>query len=61
MANKEWIDPKDNYVAGDQVTPEIFNSMARNIKILFEVRCNVEKKDKEENITTINEIVLVEV
>ena len=61
MANKEWVDPKDNYVAGDQVTPEIFNSLAKNIKILFEVRCSVEKKDKEENITTIKEIVLVEV
>ncbi|MBR0189452.1 MAG: hypothetical protein IJQ23_03595 [Clostridia bacterium] len=32
----EWKDPKSDYVAGDQVTPEIFNTLAENEKFLKE-------------------------
>ena len=32
----EWRDPKSDYVAGDQVTPEIFNTLAENEKFLKE-------------------------
>ena len=34
MAN--WVEPKSNYVATDQVTPNIFNTLAENEKFLYD-------------------------
>ena len=33
-----WIEPKSNYVAGDEVTPAIFNELAENEKYLKETQ-----------------------
>lgn len=58
MAN--WVEPKSNYVATDQVTPDIFNTLAENEKFLYEIRCPMEVQDSEGNVTKINSLVLVE-
>ena len=42
MAN--WKEPKSDYKAEDQVTPDIFNTLAENEKHLKEISCKVEKK-----------------
>lgn len=58
MAN--WVEPKSNYVATDQVTPDIFNTLAENEKFLYEIRCPMEVQDSEGNVTKINSLVFVE-
>lgn len=58
MAN--WVEPKSNYVATDQVTPDIFNTLAENEKFLYEIRCPMEVQDSTGNITKINSLVFVE-
>lgn len=58
MAN--WVEPKNNYVATDQVTPDIFNTLAENEKFLYEIRCPMEVQDSEGNVTKINSLVFVE-
>lgn len=57
----EWKEPKSDYVATDQVTPDIFNELAENEKHLKEISCHVEKQTKSGTVTTISGIVLVEV
>lgn len=57
----EWKEPKSDYVATDQVVPEIFNELAENEKHLKEISCHVEKQPKSVATTTISGIVLVEV
>lgn len=57
----EWKEPKSDYVATDQVTPDIFNELAENEKHLKEISCHVEKQAKSGTVTTISGIVLVEV
>ena len=39
-----WTEPKTDYVAGDQVTPKIFNDLGENEKYLYEISCKIEKK-----------------
>lgn len=58
MAN--WKEPKSDYEAEDQVTPDIFNTLAENEKHLKEISCKVEKKTKSGTTTTISSIVFVE-
>ena len=58
MAN--WVEPKSNYVATDQVTPDIFNTLAENEKFLYEIRCPMEGQDSDGNVTKINSLVFVE-
>ena len=58
MAN--WKEPKSDYKAEDQVTPDIFNNLAENEKHLKEIACKVEKKVKSGTTTTISSIVFVE-
>ena len=58
MAN--WVEPKSNYVATDQVTPSIFNTLAENEKFLYEIRCPMEVQDSDGNVTKINSLVFVE-
>lgn len=58
MAN--WVEPKSNYVATDQVTPDIFNTLAENEKFLYEIRCPMEVQDSDGNVTKINSLVFVE-
>ena len=58
MAN--WVEPKSNYVATDQVIPDIFNTLAENEKFLYEIRCPMEVQDSEGNVTKINSLVFVE-
>lgn len=58
MAN--WKEPKSDYKAEDQVTPDIFNNLAENEKHLKEISCKVEKKVKSGTMTTISSIVFVE-
>lgn len=58
MAN--WKEPKSDYKAEDQVTPDIFNTLAENEKHLKEIFCKVEKKTKSGTTTTISSIVFVE-
>ena len=58
MAN--WKEPKSDYKAEDQVTPDIFNNLAENEKQLKEISCKVEKKVKSGTTTTISSIVFVE-
>lgn len=58
MAN--WVEPKSNYVATDQVTPDIFNTLAENEKFLYEIRCPMKVQDSEGNVTKINSLVFVE-
>ena len=57
----EWKEPKSDYVATDQVTPDIFNELAENEKHRKEISCHVEKQAKSGTVTTISGIVLVEV
>ena len=57
----EWKEPKSDYVATDQVVPEIFNELAENEKHLKEISCHMEKQPKSGTTTTISGIVLVEV
>lgn len=57
----EWKEPKSDYVATDQVTPDIFNELAENEKHLKEISCHMEKQAKSGTVTTISGIVLVEV
>ena len=40
MAN--WKEPKSDYKAEDQVTPDIFNTLAENEKHLKEISCRIE-------------------
>lgn len=58
MAN--WKEPKSDYKAEDQVTPDIFNTLAENEKHLKAISCKVEKKTKSGTMTTISSIVFVE-
>ncbi len=58
MAN--WVEPKSNYVATDQVTPDIFNTLAENEKFLYEIRCPMEVHDSDGNVIKINSLVFVE-
>lgn len=58
MAN--WVEPKSNYVATDQVIPSIFNTLAENEKFLYEIRCPMEVQDSDGNVTKINSLVFVE-
>ena len=60
MPEKEWVEPKTNYVAGDQVTPTIFNNLGENAKYLYEIRCNMELKPLEGETVTVNAIVFEE-
>jgi hypothetical protein len=55
-----WVEPKSNYVATDQVTPDIFNTLAENEKFLYEIRCPMEVQDSDGNVTKINSLVFVE-
>lgn len=55
-----WVEPKSNYVATDQVTPDIFNTLAENEKFLYEIRCPMEVLDSDGNVTKINSLVFVE-
>ena len=57
----DWKEPKRDYMATDQVVPEIFNELAENEKHLKEISCHIEKQAKSGTITTISGIVLVEV
>ena len=59
--NNEWTEPKNDYVATDQVTPEIFNTLATNEKHLKEISCELIKRTNNSTETVINTIVLVEV
>lgn len=56
----DWKEPKSDYKAEDQVTPDIFNNIAENEKHLKEISCKVEKKVKSGTTTTISSIVFVE-
>lgn len=56
----DWKEPKSDYKAEDQVTPDIFNNLAENEKYLKEISCKVEKKVKNGTTTTISSIVFVE-
>ncbi len=58
MAN--WVEPKSNYVATDQVTPNIFNTLAENEKFLYEIRCPMEVQESDGSVTKINSLVFVE-
>lgn len=57
----EWHEPKSDYVAGDQVTPSIFNELANNEKYLKDNTCKVEKQASNGTTTIVPCIVLVEV
>lgn len=58
----EWKEPKSDYVATDQVVPEIFNDLAENEKYLKEKTCPIELQPKSTTVTTkVPAIVLVEV
>ena len=58
----EWKEPKNDYTAGSQVTPDIFNELASNEKHLTEITCHVEIQGKTDTEPrTVNSIVLVEV
>jgi len=60
MPDKIWVDPKSDYIASDQVTPTVFNTLGENEKYLYEIRCSIEKKTSAGVVTTINNIVFVE-
>ena len=57
----EWKEPKNDYTAGNQVTPEIFNTLATNEKHLKEISCHVMTKAKDNAEKTVTTLVLVEV
>ncbi|MEG1882002.1 MAG: hypothetical protein RR207_05885 [Clostridia bacterium] len=57
----KWKEPKSDYTAEAQVVPEIFNTLAENEKHLKEITCNIEIKTKANEVSVINNIVLVEV
>ncbi|MBQ7798304.1 MAG: hypothetical protein IJ371_04200 [Clostridia bacterium] len=57
----QWEEPKSNHVASDEVTPAIFNRLAKNEKHLKEIICNIVQVKKDNTATIINNIVLVEV
>lgn len=56
-----WTEPKNDYTAGAQVTPAIFNELAENERHLKEISCKIELKNKANEVNIINNIVLVEV
>jgi hypothetical protein len=55
-----WKEPKNDYVAEDQVVPEIFNTLAENERHLKEISCNciISNSSTEK---TIHKIIFVEV
>lgn len=55
-----WTEPKTDYVAGDQVTPKIFNDLGENEKYLYEISCKIEKKILASVSVTISNIVFIE-
>jgi hypothetical protein len=57
----EWTEPKNNYVAGDEVVPAIFNTLGENEKHLKEISCQTEIKKKSGETVTVNGIIFVEV
>lgn len=59
--SNEWVEPNDSHVASDEVTPAIFNRLAKNEKHLKEITCNIVQEKKTGTATIINSIVLVEV
>lgn len=57
----EWKEPKTDYTAEDQVTPDIFNGLGENAKHLKEISCHVEKQPTSGTTVTISGLVFVEV
>lgn len=57
----EWKEPKSDYEATDQVTPDIFNTLATNEKYLKEITCECIKRPTTGTDVQINGIVFVEV
>lgn len=66
MANEvttqnQWEEPNANHTASDEVTPAIFNRLAKNEKFLKEIICNIVQIKSDKTAIIINNIVLVEV
>ena len=57
----DWKEPKNDYTAGNQVTPEIFNTLATNEKHLKEITCQLITRKKDASEQTVNTLVLMEV
>lgn len=57
----DWKEPKTDYKAEDQVTPDIFNGLGNNAKHLKEISCHVETQATSGTTVTINGLVFVEV
>ena len=50
--NNSWSEPKSDYISTDQVTPNIFNELAKNEKHLKEIACEVIIRKTENSTTT---------
>lgn len=50
-----WIEPKNDYVAGSQVTPAIFNELAENEKFLHETKITTSEVQRATVVSSENE------
>ena len=50
--NNSWSEPKSDYISTDQVTPNIFNELAKNEKHLKEITCEVIIRTTSNSTTT---------
>jgi len=57
----DWKEPKVDYKAEDQVTPDIFNTLGQNEIHLKEISCHVEQQAASGTTVTISGLVFVEV
>lgn len=60
MDEFEWIEPKTDYKAQDQVTPTIFNNLGISLKHVYELKLDIKKQDKDSTTVPIKSIVFVE-
>lgn len=60
MAEQEWIEPKIDFIATDQVTPSIFNTLGKDTKYLNEVKSGIQYEHPGGDTITISTLVFVE-
>lgn len=60
MPEQEWTEPKTDFVATDQVTPNIFNTLGKNTKYLLERKTGIEQENGAGDTVPIATIVFVE-
>lgn len=59
MPEPTWVDPRTDYEATSQVTPDIFNTLGENEKYLNERKSTIEKQTGS-TVVVIPTIVFVE-